>query len=111
MAEENLKQFKDDICRHFDVVAERLEDKIETVGEQVGVSTEKIETLSEQVGVNTEKITALQDDVSKIKDDIEVIKLDIEFIKNDLKQKVSHDEFAALEKRVSLMEIKFNKIS
>lgn len=56
MAEENLKQFKDEICRHFDVVGERIEDKIKTVSEQVAANTETLE----------------------------VIKLDIEFIKNEL---------------------------
>lgn len=97
MAEENLKQFKDDICRHFDVVAERLEDKIAGV--------------AEQAAANSEDITIIKGDAHHIKDDIEIIKLDIEFIKNDLKQKVSRDEFAVLEKRVSMMEIKFNKIN
>lgn len=81
MPEENLKQFKDEICRHFDVVSERIEDKIKTVSEQVAANTETLET----------------------------IKLDIEFIKNELKQKVSHDEFAALEKRVSMLEAKSNR--
>lgn len=78
MAEENLKQFKDEICRHFDVVAERLEDKIVTVSEQVAGNTETLE----------------------------IIKLDLEFIKNELKQKVSRDEFVVLEKRVSMLEAK-----
>jgi hypothetical protein len=78
MAEENLKQFKDEICRHFDVIGERLEGKISMVSEQVAANTETLE----------------------------IIKLDIEFIKNELKQKVSRDEFVALEKRVSMLETK-----
>jgi regulator of replication initiation timing len=96
MTEENLEQFKNEICNHFDIVAEDIKDKIQTV--------------SEQVATNSEDITALKTDVHAIKDDVEIIKLDIEFIKNELKQKVSRDEFAALEKRVSMMEIKLNKI-
>lgn len=71
MADENLKQFKDEIIRHFDIVSERLEDKIQIVAEQV-------------VG-NTEQISALREDMSNVKDNIEVIKLGIEVIKNDLK--------------------------
>jgi len=78
MPEENLKQFKDEICRHFDVVSERLESKIGVVSEQVAANSETLE----------------------------VIKLDIEFIKNELKQKVSRDEFVALERRVSMLEAK-----
>ena len=98
--EENIKQLKIDILKHFDekatetqrhfdekatetqrhfnVVAERLEDKIVLVSEQVASNTETLET----------------------------IKLDIEVIKNDLKQKVGRDEFVILERRVSLLEAK-----
>ena len=89
---EILKDYKEETKRHFDVVAERLEDKIGIV--------------SEQVAANTEDIAAMRNDVHKTRDDIEIIKLDIEFIKNELKQKVSHDEFAALERRVSMLETK-----
>ena len=73
-----LEEYKNETNRHFDVVAERLEDKIAVVSEQVAANTETLE----------------------------VIKLDIEVIKNDLKQKVSRDEFVILEKRVSLLEAK-----
>jgi peptidoglycan hydrolase CwlO-like protein len=90
MAEENLKQFKDEVIRHFDVVAEDIKDKI-------GI-------LSEQVSANTEKLEEHDKRFDKIEDDLGVIKLDIEVIKNDLKQKVSRDEFVILEKRVSALE-------
>lgn len=73
-----LNEYKEETNRHFDVVSERLEDKIVTVSEQVAANTETLE----------------------------VIKLDIEVIKNDLKQKVSRDEFVILEKRVSALEAK-----
>ncbi len=73
-----LNEYKEETKRHFDVVAERLEDKIAVVSEQVAANTETLE----------------------------VIKLDIEVIKNDLKQKVSRDEFVILEKRVSMLEAK-----
>lgn len=51
--------------------------------------------MSEQVGTNTETL--------------ETIKLDLEFIKNELKQKISRDEFAFLERRVSLLEGKLGR--
>jgi len=95
MAEENSKQFKDEICQHFDVVAEDLKDDIKQVAE--GVS------------LNTQKIDGLQGDMNTVKGDIEIIKVDIEFIKNELKQKVARDEFAVLEKRVSMLEAKANQ--
>lgn len=90
--EENIKQLKDEIVRHFDIVAEDLKSEIQTVAEGVTANTEKIDALSEQVATNTETL--------------EVIKLDIEIIKNDLKQKVGRDEFVILEKRVSMLEAK-----
>ena len=76
-----LDEYKEDTERHFDVIAEDLKGDIKMLSEQVGANTETLET----------------------------IKLDIEFIKNDLKQKISRDEFAVLEKRVSLLEGKLHK--
>ena len=90
-----LNTYKEETKWHFDVVAEDIKSKIEGV--------------SEQVATNTEKITVLQEDMNKVKDDLEIIKVDIEFVKNELKQKVSRDEFVVLEKRVSLLEGKFNR--
>ena len=97
-----LDEYKDDTKRHFDVVAERLEDKIAGVSEQVATNTEKITSIQKKLEEHDKKF-------EKVEDTLEVIKLDIEFIKNDLKQKVSRDEFATLEKRVSMMEIRLNK--
>ncbi len=42
MAEENLKQFKDEICRYFDVVAEDLKSEIQLVAEGVSLNAQKI---------------------------------------------------------------------
>jgi DNA-binding ferritin-like protein len=91
-----LEEYKKETKRHFDVVAEKIEDKIALVAEQVAANTEKLKEHDKRF--------------DKIEDTLEVIKLDIEFIKNELKQKVSRDEFAALEKRVSLLEAKVNKL-
>ena len=96
MAEEN---FKKEIIRHFDVVAERIEDKIGIVSEQVASNTEKLERYDR-------RFDQIDQRFNKVEDTLEIIKLDIEFIKNELKQKVSRDEFAVLEKRVSMIEAK-----
>ncbi|MCK5044599.1 hypothetical protein KAR26_02630 [Candidatus Parcubacteria bacterium] len=93
MAEEIIKileEYKEETKRHFDVVAEDLKGEIKAVAEQVAGNTEKLE-------VHDQKF-------DKIGKDIGIIKLDIEFIKNELKQKVALDEFAALERRVSMLE-------
>jgi len=89
MADENLKQFKDEIIKHFDTKTEETMRHFDVTSEDL---KDKIVILSEQVADNTETL--------------EVIKLDIEVIKNDLKQKVSRDEFVILEKRVSMLEAK-----
>jgi chromosome segregation ATPase len=168
-----LEEYKKETKRHFDVVAERIEDKIALLAEQVGVNTEKLKEhdlkldsiseklkehdlkfeniaeklkehdkrfigLEEKLKEHDQKFSAIEGKLKehdkrfiginkrfiaiegklkehdkrfdKIEDTLEVIKLDIEFIKNELKQKVSRDEFAALEKRVSLLEAKLNKL-
>lgn len=88
----DYKGYKEETIRHFDVVAENLESKIQFVAEQVASNTEKLEEHDKRF--------------DKIDSDLDVIKLDVEMIKNELKQKVSRDEFAILERRVSLLESK-----
>lgn len=87
-----LEDYKEETKRHFDVVAEDLKSDIKAVAEQVAANTEKLEEHDRRF--------------NKIDETLETIKLDIEFIKNELKQKVSRDEFAALERRVSMLEAK-----
>jgi chromosome segregation ATPase len=134
MEKEDLKKFKDEICRHFDVIAEDLKDNLKIIAEQVGANTEKLQEHDERFNKIEEKLQEhdqrfnkieekleehderfnkiegkLQehdDRFNKIDESLEIIKLDIEFIKNELKQKVSRDEFAALEKRVARLEAK-----
>jgi len=148
MEKGDLKKFKDEICRHFDVIAEDLKDNLKIIAEQVGANTEKLQEHDERFNKIEEKLQEhdqrfnkieekleehderfnkiegklqehdkrfnkiegkLQEHderFNKIDESLEIIKLDIEFIKNELKQKVSRDEFAALEKRVARLEAK-----
>lgn len=101
MAEENIKQFKEEVIRHFDVVAEKIEDKIQIVSEQVAANTEKLEE-------HDQRFDKLDQKFENVETTLETIKLDIEIIKNDLKQKVGRDEFVILERRVSMLEAKRN---
>jgi len=89
MADENLKQFEDEIIKHLDVKTEETKRHFDVVAEDL---KGQIKIVAEQVAANTETL--------------EVIKLDIEVIKNDLKEKVSREEFVILEKRVSMLEAK-----
>jgi chromosome segregation ATPase len=141
MEKEDLKKFKDEICRHFDVIAEDLKDNLKIIAEQVGTNTEKLQEhderfnkiegklqehdkkfnkIEEKLQEHDERFNKIDekfnkiegklqdhdDRFNKIDESLEIIKLDIEFIKNELKQKVSRDEFAALEKRVARLEAK-----
>jgi len=87
-----IEDYKNETKRHFDIVAEDLKGEIKLLAE--GVST------------NTEKLQEHDIRFNRIEDTLQVMKLDLEFIKNELKQKVDRDEFAALEKRVSMLEAK-----
>lgn len=104
--EQILKEHKEETKRHFDVKTEETKRHFDVVA---GDLKGQIQSVAEQVAVNTEKITNLEGGVKKIGDDVKIIKTDIEFIKNELKQKVSIDEFAALERRVGILENKFNR--
>ena len=96
---DDLKQFiqeqGEETRRHFDVVAESLKSEIQMV--------------AEQVVTNTEKLIEHDAKFDSIESTLETVKLDLEFIKRELKQKVNYDEFAALEKRLSMLEIRFNQ--
>jgi len=92
MAEE-MQKFSEDIKRHFDVVAEDLASKIETVAEataEIPGMKNSVDSIKEMVAKNTE--------------DIEVMKMDIEAIKQGLRRKVDVEDFAMLEKRVTALE-------
>ena len=101
-----LEEYKNDTKRHFDVVAEDLKNQIKIVSEQVAANTEKLTEHDLRFNKIEEKLEGHDLRFNKIEDTLGVIKLDIEFIKNELKQKVSRDEFIALEKRVSMLETK-----
>lgn len=92
MEKQDLVQFKDEIIHQFGIIAEDLKSDFRVVAEQVGSNTEKIESLRE--------------DMQYVKGTLDTMKLDVEFIKHELKQKVSRDEFAALEYRLSILETK-----
>ncbi|MEK7123913.1 MAG: hypothetical protein AAB851_03425 [Patescibacteria group bacterium] len=94
-ADLNFKEAVKEIKRHFDVVIEDVKDEIKIIAEQY---TDVKKTLNS----HTEMIGSLVEDVA-------IIKTDVEFIKGALKKKVDYDEFAALERRLSLLESKVRR--
>ena len=110
MKKQQQKPISDDavseIKRHFDVVAEGLNDKISIIAEQYGDIKNDIKSIKKTLDSHTETLDSHTEMIGSIAEDVEVIKLDIEFIKGDLKKKVNYEEFMALERRVSFMEAK-----
>ena len=103
-----LKEFKDETIRHFDVVTERMEGKIQILAEQIAANTEKLEEHDQRFDQIDQRFEKIDQRFEKIEDDLTIIKTDLGSIKQDLKGKVSYDEFAALEKRVILLESKIS---
>ena len=96
MVEENIKNiledYKEKTKRHFNIVAEDFVSQTKIIAESLSDIQKQLIGIREMIAKNTENI--------------EIIKIDIQFIKQELKQKVDRDEFAVLEKRVSLLEAK-----
>lgn len=100
--------------RYFGVVLEDIDSKLDLLAEGHQGLDKKID----KIGKNLEdfrqdtqyRFKTLIEMTAKNTEDIEIIKSDVEFIKNSLKKKVDIDEFAFLEKRVALLERKFQRI-
>lgn len=93
---------------HFDVVAEGLTHKIDLVAEGVMSNGEKIDRMQTDLTQVKDRTEVLEVKMVSMEINIETMKNDVSVIKNDLKQKVDRDEFAALEKRVGLLETRVN---
>jgi hypothetical protein len=90
---------------------EHVDEKVDLVIEQFGginrkldEHTKKLDEHTRILDMHTQILDEHTETLGSMKVDIEVIKTDIEFIKHSLKRKVDIDEFAALERRVALLE-------
>jgi peptidoglycan hydrolase CwlO-like protein len=96
--------------RHFGVVLENIDSKLDLVVEGHKSLDKKIDGVDqklEEFSHNTDyKFKVLTEMTAKNTENIEVMKSDIEIIKNSLKKKVDLEEFEILEKRVLLLENK-----
>jgi len=113
--------------RHFGVILEDIDSKLDSVVEGNQALDKKIDKVDEKLedfrGEVNFKFKVVQETldshtqildshtqmIAKNTEDLEIIKTDIEFIKNSLKKKVDIDEFSVLEKRVALLERKFQR--
>ena len=83
--------------RRLGVTIEHNNDKISLVAEQYGDIKKEISGINEKLDVHSEMI-------GKLAVNMEIVKEDIEFIKSGFRKKVDVEEFAALSRRVSILE-------
>jgi len=97
----------EDIRSDFKVFGETLlevKKKGDDTFEVVGELKEDVAILKEDVSILKEDVSILKEDVSILKEDMVFVKEELGLIRNELKEKVSRDEFALLEKRVLSLE-------
>lgn len=92
MAEMDSKKIIEEVNRHQDILYEKFQGEVQVIAEQYTDIKKALDEHTRTLDEHTETLA--------------IIKMDIEFIKNELKQKVDRDEFAALERRVALLESK-----
>jgi len=80
--------------RHFGVVLEDIDSKLDLVVEGVETVDKKIEDFKKEVGERFNEVDYK----------FEIVFDELRLIRNELKEKVGRDEFAFLEKRVIALE-------
>ncbi|MBI1754817.1 hypothetical protein HYR65_00860 [Candidatus Azambacteria bacterium] len=118
-----LKEYNKDVKRHISTLSEDFKNQVKIVAEQyvdikkdIGRIKETLDSHTETLNAHTEMIGSMKEDIEVMKvdiattkTDVEIIKTDVEFIKGGLKKKVDYDEFAALERRLVLVESKVRR--
>lgn len=92
-----LKKQKKEFQAYVGVLYEKFEGEVRLLAESVSDLQRQLVIIRDMVARNTE-------DIEMMKMDILIIKEDTESIKHTLKKRVDVDEFAALEKRVLILE-------
>ena len=90
-----LKNQREEYQRYLGVLAENFESQLKLVIKSLKGTQDQLIALREMVAKNTE--------------DIEIIRMDLHVIKDDLTEKISRADFKIIEKRVDLLEKKFQK--
>ena len=100
-----LKSQREEYQRYLGVLAESLtgtQEQLVALREMVAKNTEDIIKIQAQ-------LVAIREMVAKNTEDIEIMGMDLHVIKDDLIEKISREEFKIIEKRVDLLEKKFQK--
>ncbi|OHB17446.1 MAG: hypothetical protein A2749_01495 [Parcubacteria group bacterium RIFCSPHIGHO2_01_FULL_45_26] len=90
-----------DFQRHVGALVEDMDDKFKLTNEEIRGVHEKLDSHTVEIGSINQKLDSHTQMIGQIM-------LDVEQIKFDMKQKVSYDDFAKLEKRVARMELKLH---
>jgi len=97
--EKELKEIlisqREEYQQYLGVLAENFESQLKLVIESLKGTQDQLVALREMVAKNTE--------------DLEIIKMDLHIIKDDLTEKISREEFKIIEKRIDLLEKRFQK--
>jgi predicted nucleic acid-binding Zn-ribbon protein len=102
---ETTKRTKSEENRdQYTVVLEDLRSQFKVFGEGLQAVRKKGDETFEAVGELKEDVAVLKEDVTVLKQDMQEVKEELHLIRNELKEKVSRDEFLALEHRVSRLE-------
>ena len=96
-----LRQLSDDFKRQIGAFVEHMDDKFKLTNEEIRGVHEKLDSHTVEIGSINQKLDSHTQMIGQIM-------LDVEQIKFDMKQKVSYDDFAKLEKRVARMELKLH---
>ncbi len=97
--------------RHMGVLMEHMDNKISLVAEQYGDIKKTLDGHTHILGQHTkildrhtETLRNHTEMIGTLAVDMQIVKEDVEFIKGSLKKKIDVEEFAALERRVALLE-------
>ena len=109
---EEFREFRKEANYKFGVLTEmtaKNTEDIEIMKVDLHKNTEDIEIMKVDLHKNTKDIEIMKVDLHKNTEDIGMMKMDLHVIKDDLKEKVSREEFKIIEKRIDLLERKFQK--
>jgi len=114
--EDILKSQREEYQRYLGVLAENFESQLKLVIKSLKGTQDQLIALRQMVAQNTEDImkiqvqlVALREMAAKNTEDIEIMGMDLHVIKDDLTEKISRADFKIIEKRVDLLEKKFQK--
>ena len=90
--------------RRLGVFIEHVDSKLGLLAEQHGDIKNDIGDIKKTLNSHTETLNSNTEMIGKLAVDMEIVKTDIELVKHSFKKKIDVDEFAALERRVLILE-------